>query len=484
MMKIRYSSKVNTLFALLIVFVVAAAFFLNAVLLILSNRYPLAIDLTRNAAYQLDAQTKELLAGLKSEVSIDVLATENSFDGNPYLVQVKNTLDQYPKHTGMVRLRYIDYTSDPSFAASYPDLSLTPGSILVTSGKNVRQLTLNELFNYTYSEASATGTAIASSRAQEAVSSAILQVTSGRKQALALLTGAGTAETPAFIKMLRDNNYEVETVNMVADSPGQYDACLLLAPTVDLSPDTLKKLDDFLYNGGAWQKTLVYTMDAGQPALPNLEAFLAEWGILPYGGAVFETRQNMTYSMQPFYPLAEYTDAQSASQLRDQSIPFLMPRARPFSLLFQSRDNQMTQTLLSFSSSSGVRPAQAGSDFDPTKAEIRGPLPAMALASRLVQGASAAMPLRSSVLVSASTAMLDSASLQNTSLSNGEYILNTLAGLLGREEKVQVRPVSLASQNLGANSAVVSMLGILLCAVIPGLILLSGVGVWLHRRHQ
>lgn len=483
-MRIRYATKVNVLFTLLIVLVIAAVFFLNAVLLILSNRYPLAIDLTRNAAYQLDRQTKELLATLQSPVSIEVLATENSFNGNPYLIQARNILNQYPRHSDLVRLRYIDYAADPSFAASYPDLSLAPGNILVTSNKNVRQLTLNELFNYAYSQTSATGTAVASSRAQEAISSAILQVTSGKKQALAMLSGAGTAEAPAFLSMLRDNNYAVEMVNMVTDSLSQFDACLLLAPTVDLSLDTLKKLDDFLYNGGNYRRTLVYTMDASQPALPNLEAFLSEWGILPYSGAIFETQQKLTYSMQPFYPLTEYTDAKSAGKLKDQSIPFLMPRARPFSLLFQGRDNQQTQTLLSFSASSGVRPVQVGSDFDPGKAEIRGPLPAMALAIRQVSGVATSEPLRSSILVSASTAMLDSASIQNSSLSNGEYLLNTLGGLLGREETIQVRSISLASNNMGVNSADINLLGILLCAIVPGLILLFGVGVWLYRRHQ
>ena len=483
-MKNTHALKVNALFAFLVLFVLASAFFLNAVLLVLGSRAPLALDLTRNAAYRLDGETVRLLEGLQGEVSIQVLATQDSFDGNPYLVQARNILNQYPRHSKKVSLRYVDTAAEPGFAASYPDLTLAPGNILVKSGDNVRQLTLNELFNYTYSETSATGTAVTSSRAQEAVSSAILQVTSGRKQRLALLTGAGTAEAPAFLSTLRDNNYAVEETSLVTGLLIGFDACLLLSPTVDLSLEALKKLDDFLYDGGSYGKALLYTMDAAQPALPNLEAFLAEWGVRPIPGAVYETRQEMTFSMQPYYPLAEYADEESAGKLRDKNIPFLMPRARGFSLLFAARDNQQTKTLLSFSATSGVRPAQAGSDFDPAKAEIRGPLPALALASRVVMAGDASGPLRSHLLVSASTAMLDSASLQNSSLSNGEYLLKILSGLLGREETVQVRPVSLAAGNLGVNSATARLLGILLSAVIPGLILLSGIAVWLRRRNQ
>ncbi|MHC1787783.1 MAG: Gldg family protein [Christensenellales bacterium] len=482
MMKMRHAVKVNALLSLLIVLVITAVFFFNAVLLVLANRYPLAIDLTRNAAYGLDPQSLDLLAGLESPVSIQVLATQSSFDGNPYLIQARNILNQYPRHSGLVTLDYVDYEARPDFAAAYPDLSLAPGNVLVSSGGNTRQLTLNELFNYTYSQTSGTGTAVSSSRAQEAISSAILQVTSGKQRKLALLSGAGTSQAPAFLSLLRDNNYAVDTLNLVSDSLSPYDACVLLAPTVDLSLDSLRKLDAFLYNEGQYGKTLVYAMDAAQPALPNLEAFLAEWGVLAYPGAVYETQQNLTYGMQPFYPLAAYSDEESAARLRDRSIPFLMPRSRAFSLLFQARDNQQTRTLLSFSASSGVRPAQAGSDFDPAKAEIKGPLPALVLATRQVQGATE--PLRSLLLVSASAAMLDASSLQNTSLSNSEYLISTLNTLLGGEDKVQITPVSLASRNMGLNSATVSLLGILLCAVIPGLILLSGIGVWLYRRHQ
>ena len=42
--------KMNALFALLIALLFVAVFLLNAVALVLSNRYPLSVDLTANAA--------------------------------------------------------------------------------------------------------------------------------------------------------------------------------------------------------------------------------------------------------------------------------------------------------------------------------------------------------------------------------------------------------------------------------------------------
>ena len=483
-MKNRWQILNKPLFLALIALMMLNLYLFNMAVLRLSNRHSLFIDLTASRAYQLDEESIALLDSLEAPVHIDVLATEDSFEGSPYLRQARQILNRYPAQSDLVSLAYIDYQKDPSFAASYPDLSLSPGSILVTSGDNQRLLTLKELFNYTYSDAGQGGMTVASSRAQEAVSSAILQVTSGQKTRAAVLTGAGTAQMNALSSLLLDNNCQVEQKNIVSGDLSGFDVLLLLAPTVDLSEDSLKRLDDFLYNEGRYGKALVYAMDASQPSLPKMEAFLAEWGILPLDGAVFETRQQMTYSMQPYYPLSEYRDEEIAGKLRDRSIPVLMPRAKPYSVLFTARDRQQTRELMAFSETSGVRPGQAGSDFVPDKAAIRGPLPAMTLASRVVRDKETGQVFASHLIISASTAMLDAQWLQNPQLNNGEYLLKTLGSALDQAQGVVIRPVSLASEALSLNSGTASLLGILFSAVIPGLLLLAGVAVFLYRRFQ
>ena len=471
----------NALFALTVLLALLLTVLFNGVMLLLANRHNLAFDLTRAAAYRLDAETLRLLDGLEGRVDIHVLSPREGFDGNPYLVQARSILDLYPRHSGQINLAYIDVASDPAFAANYPDLSLKPGNILVSSGGNVRQLALNDLFNYSYSAASASGTAVSSSRAQEAVSSAILQVVSGQPLRAALLVGADTAQAPALLSLLRDNNIQPSQVNLAGANLSGFDLVMLLAPMVDLSPDSLGLLDDFLYNEGEYGKTLLYTMDAAQPRLPNLAAYLSEWGAAVLEGAVFETNANMTYRMQPYYPLAEYTDESLAGALRDNSIKTLMPRAKPFSLLFSSRDFQHTSVLTSFSPTSAVRPAQAGSDFDPASAEVRGPLPALALLTRRDRSQP---PKESALILSASTAMLEEAALGSAQLANSEYLLKLLESRAGRGQGVQLRPVSLAGANLGVSSGTAQWLAILLTAVLPGLLLLAGLFVFLYRRHQ
>lgn len=474
----KYRLGTRALFALTIALALLAAVFINGIFLLLSNRHNLAVDLTRSAAFQLDPDSLQLLDSLEKEITIDVLAREDSFDGNPYLVQARRILQQYPKNSPFVRLRFIDYQQNPAFGANYPDITLASGNILVKGGSNLRQLQLAELFNYDLQSQ-----AVVSSRAQEAISSAILQVSSGDALRAAILTGADTADAQALYSLLGDNNIKAAQVNLVTGSLSDYDICFLLSPLVDLSLPTLDKLDAYLYNEGEYGKALFVSLDASQPLLPNLATYLKEWGVSLLDGAVFETTASRTYAMQPFYPLTEYSEDSLSGRLRDSQIPLLLPRAKPFQLLFASRDNQHTRELLRFSDTSGVRPSQAGSDFDPAKAALKGPLPALAHLIRQGKAQSGQAP-RSSILLSASTAMLEAGILQNSQLANGEYLLKLVDDLTGRDQVVHLRPVSLAAARLGVNSLTTQWLGILLVGVLPGILLIAGLVVFLYRRHQ
>ncbi len=115
-----HSGKMKVIFALIIVLLLAATFLLNAVALVLSNRFPLSVDLTANAAYEIGDETKQVLSALSQDITIDVLATEEAFSGDSYLVQAKRILEHYPQYSDRVSLRYIDYAADPGSCRQPP----------------------------------------------------------------------------------------------------------------------------------------------------------------------------------------------------------------------------------------------------------------------------------------------------------------------------------------------------------------------------
>ncbi len=479
--RLKQSLKINLTFALLTVLLITGTFLLNGIAMVLTNRYSLYVDLTQNAAYEIGQDTQALLKGLKQPVEVFVLSPEDAFGSHNYLNQAKRVIQQYPRYSENLSLTFVDYASNPSFAAGFPDLTLANGDLIVRSGKRVKHVSVNNLFHYQYTAEGSL--AIESSRAEEALTSAIVNVTSDKLVKVAVLTGNGVVEAKLFTARLSDNNYQRASVNLMADSLEGFDGALLLAPATDLSEDVLRKLEAFLYNGGQYGKVLFYAGNATQGSLPNLDAFLAEWGIGFLDGAVFETKQERTYQYQPFYPMVSYEEGRYQEMLRDANTPFLMPLARPMQLRFTAKDGYFVEPLLTFAASAGVRPASAGADFSADMAEITGPLPAMVLSSFNAKDAQG-NPLRSCVIASASTGIFEAVALQNQSLTNSEYLLNLLGDVMGQSAEIKIEPKILAGKVLGVSSAQVTTLGVLLAGVLPLLILLSGLVVWLARRYQ
>lgn len=160
-----------------------------------------------------------------------------------------------------------------------------------------------------------------------------------------------------------------------------------------------------------------------------------------------------------------------------------MPLCRPLEVLFDSRDGQYTETLLSFGESAGVRPSDAGEGFAADDAQQWGPMPAMVLASRKVYE-NGVLAKQSNVVVTGSVSMLEEVCLQNSSLANSSYLLNLFNTLTQREETITIAPKSLSGKTLGITTAQVSTLGMVLGGVIPLAILAAGIGVWLYRRYK
>ena len=479
--KLTHSLKVNILFAVIVVSLFGAVLLFNGIAVQLSERFDLHFDLTTGGLYEIGSETKSFLASLDVPVHIYVLSDEGGFSGDRYLIQAKRIIDQYPHFSRSIVLEYIDYASNPMFAVNFPEFPLSHGDLIIQSGDRTRHLPSVNLF---YFAAAQDGSfSILSSRAEEALTSAIVSVVSDENVRIALLTGNGVTGGALFASLLMDNNYEVDSVSLTTAVLDDYDAALLFAPTIDLSEDVLRNLEAFLYNGGQYGKTLFYSASATQGSLPNLERFLSEWGIAFIDGAVFETSPDRTYQFQPFYPTAEYESGKFTDMLRDPSMPFLMPLAKPMEMLFSSRDGYYLETLLYFSGTSGVRPSDAGDEFNADDAAIRGPMPAMVKSgffARSPEGAG----LHSTIVMSSSTAMLDSIALQNTSLNNAEYLLNLFGEISGRENNINIQPKSLAGRTLGITSAQGSTLGIVLVGIIPAAILFSGIAVWLIRRYK
>jgi hypothetical protein len=474
--------KGKVLFTSVILLLILAVFLLNIVAIQLENRFSLVGDLTANDAYKIGPGTEKVLQSINKDVHIFVLSEETSFTGDPYLIQANRIIKAYPAKSNRVSLAYIDYVLDPTFVSQYPELVLGKGDILVTSGDNTAQIKLPEMFNY---ERNAAGDVmIVSSRAEDELTSAILSVLSDDKIHVAVLKGNGVANKEDFNILLTKNGFILQDVMIATDAlDDSYDIAMLLAPQIDLSELAINKIDKFLYNDGAYGKMLLYTADVTQDALPLTEAYLKEWGIRIGDGAVFETKVERTYQSQPFYPIVDYADKKYSDLLIDSSVPMMMPLSRPMETLFDVRDRQFTQDLLTFGATAGVRPSNVVA-FDVDNAVSWGGNPALVLASKKIARTDGTGYIQSDILVSASSEMLEALTIGNTSLANSEYLIKLLRESFGITQSVAIVPKSLAGDVLTMNTRQKNIIAWMFVGMIPLCILAAGITVFTMRRYK
>ena len=469
--KFRYGGFATAFTVLFIVVVVLLNFMVNA----LGNAVDLTFDITSEGTFQITQDSLDYLSSLDTPVELIVLSDrEETINYGKYLAQAINVLEDYAKHSDNITVRYVDLYKNPTFTSQYADMSLTQYDVLVKSDLRSTKFSLLSLYGY-----GEDGSIM--SYAEQIMTSSIIQVASKELPKVGIITGFGENEIDGFESILTANAFEVfDVALMTEDIDPDTEILILSAPTRDLREEDLKKLDDFLYNNGEFGKNLFYIADATQPELPNLEAFLAEWGIGIQTGLVYETDMNRMVTQDVSYVVPNYKDDVFAKTVQANNLFMVMPYSRYMTQLFETNENTTTELLLEFASSVGVlKPDVDTEEFDWQNPEITGPTAALIRAKR---GQSASSETVSSVFAVASYDSFNSQYLNSSTLGNGLYWLGAFNQLTPNENSVEILPVSVLNY-LGMSSQTALIFAIIFIGVLPVVILGIGITVWLRRRH-
>lgn len=472
------SSAVTLLFIAVLVAV-------NGVTTILSDRYALYMDLTPTKMFTLSQQSKEYISDLEQEVQIYVLNTEENFAAvNEYYTQANEVLRNYQRlNPEKIKLQYVDIVrEDPNFVSNFPDLQIGSNSVIVACEDRRQSLSPYDLFNVESSYYGMGGTYITASKAEQTVTSAILRVTSGQTGKAVLLTGHNETELGSLESLLTLNNYTVAQQNLITeDLAADADIAVIAGPKLDYTPEQLQKLDAFLEGGTDRDKTLLYFASPEQPELPNLEAFLAEWGLQLEPGVVYQTDANRAIQ-SPYFSFVDYINGKASEEGAASNIYASVPYARPMSIAFEKQNNIGTQVLLAFANTAVAQPLDAGADWQPQSAATGRSIPALAMGQRVSYPGET--PRYSTVMVCTSTVAVDQALLEQSYFSNSSYFLNVINELARRETTLVLESKSLGGQTLGITLLQVVLISLVLIVVIPLGLLITGITVWLRRRHR
>ncbi|MDR0730205.1 MAG: GldG family protein, partial [Treponema sp.] len=316
------------------VVVIAAIVLFNVVLTALFKRYPLDIDLTEDQIFEISEETKDYLRDLNQDVNIYVLNTESAFiatSPTEYFLQANEVIHRYAQYSSRAHLEYIDMIRNPNFASLYPEQDLSIGDILIVSGPRSRKLSPQDLFNI---RSSYYGSYVSSSKAEQAMTSALLGVTSTKISLAALVSGHGEEDISSLTELLQMNSWEQVSFNSLTEPvPPDASLVILAAPERDLLPDELSKIDTFLESGN--DRVFLYLSSyaqggqvGDQTGFPNLDAFLAEWGVAVDSGIVFETNNARIIGNSSLLALADFVEGDYTKSVIEQQLYPVIPQSR------------------------------------------------------------------------------------------------------------------------------------------------------------
>ena len=456
----------------------------------------------------------EAIKNLKGDVEITVTFPKSEFTSmasyyqymylQGYGVNVETPYDMIPsilenyemyakQGEGNITVQYVDMNKDPDIIAKYRKFynnDIPEGSIVVFSGNEdngrVKVISQEEIVQMIIPSNTSTNTAVTMNFVGEStITSAILGVTDSNpiKTAFASMmngtsiTGQGYETISAnFMSFLGKNGYDCTEIDIATDelNPEDYDFVVIPMPAVDFSADIIGKLGDFLYNGGNYQKNMLYIPNLYVNDLPNITEFLADWNIQVDESAVLDdTNWIETYLgfNQNVNVKLEISDTESVGTLPNETLPIVAPATRKLSILTKNNDNVTTSVLKSMDTSYDQDDSQTG---------------ARDTAVISVKETSAGLDRYSShLLVLGSSFMISNSLLtQTNAFNNANVIMGMLNTMTGKEATAVIPEKALQQALITPTASQMNGIKIFTIYVIPAVVAVAGIIVFIRRRNK
>lgn len=505
----RKKLKYGTMFYVIIALVVAIVVVLNIMVSFIGKRSPMKIDLTPDDRYELSDDSIAAVKNIEKDVDITVTAKRDYFDAlasywrgqtgydTPFEL-IPELLDKYSVYAkqgkGSIDVKYVDMDVDPDIINQYKKYyngDIERGSIIVSSGERVSVISSTDVMNMITPDqytAQTTGEYKFKFTGESTITSAITNVCDAHpvKTAFAMtMNGAslfdaqsyGSAVNAFENELLAKNGYECSDIDIATDEikPEDYDMVVVFAPSVDFSEDIIKKLSDFLYNDGKYDRNLIYVPDVTKTNLPNIEAFLADWNIKVENEMICDDQYNIG---KPYYAILKVSDSEAVGKLPNDKLPIVSPYTRALTELSKNNGNIVKSIISSYDEAYTV-------SITDKNAEVgeKGEKSAVMLSQK--QTSEDFNVYTSSVLALGSPDMLDSRYISlNTTYNNANVVISAINQIAGKENGAVILEKSLQYSAIAPSTGQAKVIQIIVVWVIPFIIAAIGVMVLLRRRNK
>lgn len=488
--------KYGTAAAVITIVVVAAVILLNVIVAAFADRYNMNFDLTPNGDFEISQESKDYVASLTENVEICATVDELVFQTteSKYLRQAYEVLKKYTHNSDKIDLKFVDMTVNPTYVEKYKQYyngSITENSIIIfnTDTNRIKVVSVNDLFNteinyYTMSQS------IVSSKAEQVLTSALMYITDPDPKTAIYLDVTTQSTAGGNIKsLIETNGFDLVEVNPLTDEiPMDADLMIINSPLNDFSQDIIDKIYAFLENDGKYGKNMIYFAGVSQNATPNIDAFLAEWGLKVGTGIVSENNEQNILSGSAGYAFASYivsNDYTGGIPKETLSNPVAAYNVRPIERIFDYHGNVYTTSLLDTSETGVIITTEMMQEYmetgeTPNFEEQAVTIMALANKYTFIDN----VQILSNVVVFGSDEMLSSGLTSQTYLNNGDYFMSIVNQISGKANGISLVAKNLSGTTYQATEAQVVGFRIVFMFVIPAIIAAIGIIVWLKRRHK
>lgn len=504
--------KYGSVFIVSIALVVAIVVVLNIMVSMLAKRSPIKIDLTPDNRYELSDETVAVLKNMDKDVEITVTVTREYFDSiaayyeRMYSSYVPGTevpydmipmlLDKYKLYaeqgSGSVDVKYVDIDVDPDVLAKYNKYysgDINKGDMIVYSNERVRVISGTDVINMLVADQNAfqsSGVLQFAFVGESTITSAIMSVVDTSPVSVAFIktmngqplyntTQYGTLIDSIENGLLTKNGYDCTDVDITLDEldTEKYDMVVLAVPSYDLGEESIAKLSNFLYNGGKYDRNMVYFPGVEQTNLPNIAEFLADWSIKVENSLILDDSY-----MDNTNIVLSVSDMEAVGSLPSETLPIVAPYAREISIIKKNNDDIVSQ-VLSSSDKSYTRD-MLDQNAEPGAEGAR----AVAVLTKK-QAAEQFNVYTSSLLVIGSSFMADDLLItQNNTYNNANVLVNMFNTMTGKESTAVIPDKNLQQSYIAPTAKEARNIKVIVIWVIPFIAAAIGVVVLLRRRNR
>jgi ABC-type uncharacterized transport system involved in gliding motility auxiliary subunit len=414
-------------------------------------------DFTANQQFSLSPQTIQILTTLKEPVKATAFFSLEAFGRR----EAEDRLREYKlRSQGKFDYEFVD-------PIERPDLARQLG--VTRDGGIVFQLGSKKQEAISTSESDFTG--------------ALIKLTTDKPRAVHFITGHKERDIGDFSEngystlrqWLEKDNYTVATLNtfLTTTIPSTATMLILASPTITLADAEIAALNWYLDGGG---RMLILS----DPLAPNpLPGVLQKWGIQFNNDVAVEPGQNYQSPLVPV--LVDYPFSVITQKLTNR--PTIFPVTRSIKRGEGASPNITAQAIAQTTAlgwgETSLEPLQLR--FEEGK-DHKGPVDLMVT----VEGNSGAPGItttaKTRLVVVGTSQLVSNKSLQDPRIANIDLFMNAINWLAEEEALISIRPTPPDTRSVFMTDGQLRLVALITILVIPGVTLLTGVGIWWRRR--